>query len=78
MIDVHPPHAAVHGWRDFLIHIATITLGLFIALSLEGALEAMHHRHLVREARENIRKELEENERQAGKNDGYARPIPTT
>ena len=71
LLDVHPPHAAAHSWRDFLIHIATITLGLLIALSLEGALEAMHHRHLVREARENIRKELEQNERQAGKNEDY-------
>ena len=62
VIDVHPPHTAVHGWRDFLIHIATITLGLLIALSLESALEAMHHRHLVREARENIQQELKQNE----------------
>ncbi len=71
VIDVHPPHAAVHGWRDFLIHIATITLGLFIALLLEGALEAMHHRHLVREARENIRKELEQNVAELSKDEGY-------
>ena len=71
MLDVHPPHSAVHGWRDFLIHIATITLGLLIAISLEGALEAMHHRHLVREARENIRKELEGNETESAKDAGY-------
>ncbi len=71
MLDVHPPHTAVHGWRDFFIHIATITIGLLIAISLEGALEAMHHRHLVREARENIRKELEGNEAESAKDAGY-------
>lgn len=63
MLDVHPPHESVHSWRDFLIHIGTITLGLFIALSLEGVVEAAHHRHLVRHARENIRQEITENRR---------------
>ncbi len=71
VIDVHPPHTAVHGWRDFLIHIATITLGLLIALSLESALEAMHHRHLVREARENIRQELKQNEASTLENEQF-------
>jgi hypothetical protein len=68
MLDVHPPHERVHSWRDFFIHIGTITLGLFIALSLEGALEAMHHRHLVRETRENIHREIEQNEQLAKDN----------
>jgi hypothetical protein len=34
MLDVHPPHTAVHGWRDFFIHIVTIVSGL-LAISLE-------------------------------------------
>jgi hypothetical protein len=38
---------------------------LFIALSLEALVEHVHHRHLVKEARENIRHELEENRRAA-------------
>ena len=42
MIDVHPaPHAA-HSWRDFLIHIAAITIGLLLALALEQSVEAVH------------------------------------
>jgi hypothetical protein len=61
MLDVHPPHAAVHGWRDFLLHILTITIGLFIALSLESAVDAMHHRRLVAEAHANIHREIEDN-----------------
>src|SRR5664279_1235216 len=35
MLDVHPPTAAIHGWKDFFVHIATITIGLLIAIGLE-------------------------------------------
>lgn len=42
MLDVHVPHPT-HTWRDFFIHIATITVGLLIAVSLEQAVESIHH-----------------------------------
>ena len=45
MLDVHAPHQLVHTWKDFLIHIATICVGLLIALGLEQTVEALHHRH---------------------------------
>jgi hypothetical protein len=32
MREVHPPHEAVHTWRGFLLHIATIVIGLLIAV----------------------------------------------
>ena len=48
MLDVHPPHAPTHTWRDFFIHIATICVGLLIAIGLEQSVEAYHH-HLQRE-----------------------------
>ena len=64
MLDVHPPHEAAHSWRDIVIHLATITIGLFIALSLEGCVEWQHHRHLVHEARENIRTEIVDNQKE--------------
>ena len=60
-MDVHPPHEPIHSKRDFFLHLFTITIGLLIALSLEGLVEYAHHRHLVREARENIRREVELN-----------------
>lgn len=60
MLDIHPPHQPIQGWRDFLLHIATITIGLLIALGLEAGVEALHHRHIVAEARENIRQEIED------------------
>ncbi len=61
MLDVHPPHEAVHGWRDFLLHLVTITIGLLIALSLEGCVEWQHHRHLLREAEESLQVEIKQN-----------------
>ena len=54
MLEVHPaPHAA-HGWRDFFVHIATIVIGLLVALGLERFAEGIHHRREVREARDSM------------------------
>jgi hypothetical protein len=64
-LDVHPPHQSIHTWRDFFIHLITITIGLLIALSLEATAEWLHHRHLLREARASIRREIEENRKLA-------------
>lgn len=44
MIDVHAPHESVHTWTDFFIHIATIVVGLVIAIGLEQTVEFVHHR----------------------------------
>ena len=61
MLDVHPPHESLHGWRDFLLHLLTITIGLLIALSLEGLVEWQHHRHLVHEAEQSLGREIRSN-----------------
>ncbi len=66
-MDVHPPHEPVHTWRDALTHLAIVTVGLFIALMLEGLVEYGHHRELVHQARENIHRELERNHEQLTK-----------
>jgi hypothetical protein len=60
-MEIHAPHEPIHTKKDFFIHLFTITVGLVIALSLEGLVEYIHHRHLVAEARANIRQELTEN-----------------
>jgi len=52
MLDVHPPHESVHTWKDFLIHIATIVVGLIIAVGLEQSVEGIHHHHQREELRE--------------------------
>ncbi|HEX4154057.1 MAG TPA: hypothetical protein VHY48_00460 [Acidobacteriaceae bacterium] len=61
MIDVHAPHEATHTWTDFLIHIATIVVGLVIAIGLEQAVEFLRHKHEIREARAALAAEHEEN-----------------
>jgi hypothetical protein len=62
VLDVHPPHEPMHGWRDFFLHLGTITIGLLIALGLEGLVEWQHHRHLVHEAEASLRQEIQSNE----------------
>jgi hypothetical protein len=61
VIEVHPPTEPVHGWRDFLLHLLTITIGLLIALSMEGCVEWRHHRQLVREAVTSLQGEIRTN-----------------
>jgi hypothetical protein len=54
MLDVHAPHAGIHTWSAFLIHIATIVIGLLIAVGLEQTVEYFHHRNQVAEIRESL------------------------
>jgi hypothetical protein len=61
MLDVHPPHEASHTWKSFFIHIATIVIGLCIAVGLEQTVEYVHHRHQVAETREALRVERASN-----------------
>jgi len=61
MLDVHPPHQPTHTWKDFFIHIATIVVGLLIAVGLEQTVEYFHHRHLVSETREALKRERDVN-----------------
>jgi type II secretory pathway pseudopilin PulG len=60
-MEVHPPHEPIHTWRQFFLHLFTITVGLLIALGLEAAAEAVHHRHLLRQAQRDLRQEMTAN-----------------
>jgi hypothetical protein len=51
MIDIHDAHHAASTWKEFFIHIATIVLGLCIAVSLEQTVEHIHQRRQLAEAR---------------------------
>jgi hypothetical protein len=62
-VEIHPPHG-IHSWDDFGVQLITITAGILIALSLEGLRESWHNRALVREARDNIRREIADNQRE--------------
>ena len=70
MLDVHLPHPT-HTWKDFFIHIATIVVGLLIAIGLEQTVEYVHHRKELREAREALQHEREENAKQFARNTDY-------
>jgi hypothetical protein len=49
-LDVHAPHEPIHGVKDFLLHLLTISVGLLIAVGIEGCVELHREHKLVREA----------------------------
>jgi hypothetical protein len=57
MLDVHPAHHAATTWRDFFIHIATICIGLLIAIGLEQSVEWLHHRHQLHQLEADLHSE---------------------
>ena len=59
-MEIHKPKAA-HSWREFLIEIGTIVLGILIALGLEQSIEALHERQLAHEAQDAIDAEMRGN-----------------
>ena len=61
MLDVHVPHPT-HSWKDFFIHIATITVGLLIAIGLEQTVEAIHRNHQRHQLEANLRAECVRND----------------
>ena len=60
-LEIEGPHSPIHSIRDFAIHIATVTIGILIALSLEALLEAHRNHVLVDHARQDFRTEFNGN-----------------
>jgi hypothetical protein len=60
-MDIHPSQGPIRSFKDFVLHLLTVIIGILIALSLEGLLEWHHHRSLVQEARSNLASEIREN-----------------
>jgi hypothetical protein len=58
-MEVEVPEHGIHSWRDFFVHMATVCLGLLIALGLEQVVEAAHRRHERTELRERLHVEAE-------------------
>lgn len=63
MLEAHAPHGKTHGWRDFLVHIMAIAIGLLLALALEKVAEYVHERRQLTEARRELAREVAENRR---------------
>lgn len=60
MLDVHAPHESIHTWKAFFIHIATICVGLLIAVGLEQSVEAVHRSYQRKHLRESLQHESEQ------------------
>jgi hypothetical protein len=74
-MDVHPPHAGIHSWKDFWIHLGTITIGLLIAIGLEQSVEKLHHLHQRHELQRDLRAEAKRNEALFAWNEEYIRKL---
>jgi hypothetical protein len=62
-MEIHGPEGPTSSFKDFLIHIVIVTIGILIALGLEGIRETIYVRRVVRDARENFHVELVGNRR---------------
>jgi hypothetical protein len=60
-MEIHGPEGPTNSFKDFAIHIVIVTIGILIALGLEGVRETIYVHHVVRDARENFRVELQAN-----------------
>ena len=60
MLDVHPAHHAATSWKELFVHIATIVIGLLIAVGLEQTVELIHHHHELVQVRKELSWEMVE------------------
>lgn len=60
-MDVHPVVGSIHGRRDFFVHLSIITVGLLIALGLQGIVEWTRDIRLEHRAESNLRSEMKAN-----------------
>lgn len=61
---IHASEKPPMNVKETLSHLAIVTVGILIALSLEGALEWSRHRSLVRQARANLMNEMRDNQKE--------------
>ena len=57
-MEVHHKPKPVHSWREFLVELGTITLGVLIALGAEQTVEFIHWRSEVSIARKTLQEEI--------------------
>lgn len=63
-MDIHPPMGRVESLKEFLTHILIVTIGILIALGLEGIRETWRDHVAVTEARESFLAELRVDQKQ--------------
>jgi hypothetical protein len=62
-MEIHAPHQPILTLKEALVHLCIVTVGILIALSLEGALTWREHRTLVRETRARLHDEIVGNQK---------------
>ena len=60
-MEVHAPHYPIMSKKEFLVHLLAITIGLLIAVGIEGCVELYREHSLVKEARRTLRDEIQFN-----------------
>lgn len=63
-MEIHAPDGPITSWRQTVKHLAIITAGVLIALTLEGIVSWFDHRMLVREAVANLTEEIRSNRKE--------------
>ncbi|MDR3702940.1 MAG: hypothetical protein P4L56_25060 [Candidatus Sulfopaludibacter sp.] len=63
-MEIHAPHEPILSFREFLVHLSMVTVGILIALALEQSVEAYHHHELAEEAKANMTTEIADNKRE--------------
>jgi len=61
MFDIHPIRHALASWREFAFDIATISVGLLIAIALEQSVEKLHHLHQRHQLQHDLFEEAKRN-----------------
>jgi hypothetical protein len=61
-LEIHAPNGPVSNWREFIVHISIVTVGILIAFSFEGIREAWHQHVLLRDTQANFRTEIAANQ----------------
>jgi hypothetical protein len=67
-MEIHHPDSPISSFRDFVVHLLMISLGVLIALGAEGIVEHVHNRHVVAEARTNLLAEMRQNHKTLDEN----------
>ena len=60
-MEVHAPQHPILSKKEFLVHLLAITIGLLIAVGIEGCVELYREHSLVKEARRTLRDEIQYN-----------------
>jgi hypothetical protein len=61
-MELHPMEG-VHNWKQFLVHMAIVVLGVCIAIGLEQTVEKIHHVHQQHEFEAQLREEGQANQK---------------